>query len=125
MEVDISVMRMIKLFAWEPKVEDQIFQRRQKELRLIAKGPCSCLFKVYSLLNYKPRQDVRNCHTIFAGSASLGSHARNLRYVCKPHYSFTLDTHLTNFEDYGYETGTLWSVTGFTKYFLGADVSSL
>ena len=50
MELDLNVMRMIKLFAWEPKVEDQIFQRRQKELRLIVKGHCSRLFEAHSLL---------------------------------------------------------------------------
>lgn len=31
-------MRMIKLFAWEPKVEKQIADRRETELKLIRRG---------------------------------------------------------------------------------------
>lgn len=31
-------MRMIKLFAWEPRIEAQISSRREKELKLIRKG---------------------------------------------------------------------------------------
>lgn len=35
---DINVMRMIKLFAWEPRIESQIASRRETELKLIRKG---------------------------------------------------------------------------------------
>ena len=35
---DINVIRMIKLFAWEPKVEKQIADKRETELKLIRKG---------------------------------------------------------------------------------------
>lgn len=38
LDADINVMRMIKLFAWEPKVKSQISDRREKELKLIRRG---------------------------------------------------------------------------------------
>lgn len=45
-------MRMIKLFAWEPKVERQIFERRDSELQMVRKGS-TVFLKAISKANSK------------------------------------------------------------------------
>ncbi|KIM77159.1 hypothetical protein PILCRDRAFT_12326 [Piloderma croceum F 1598] len=44
---NLNVMRMIKLFAWEPKVKEQISELREDELRLIKKGRILDLLTMY------------------------------------------------------------------------------
>ena len=41
----MSVIRMIKLFGWEPKVTDQLAKKREDELRFIRK------YKILELVN--------------------------------------------------------------------------
>ena len=41
----MSVIRMIKLFGWEPKVADQIASKREDELSFIRK------YKILELIN--------------------------------------------------------------------------
>ena len=115
--VDMNVMRMIKLFAWESKVRDQIFERRERELRLIKKGDLAlsmagwheykltlCFFCIGRILDLLALY-VRALLPLLAMVVTYATFVRTLR----PH-SILEAWHSFRLADFGDETAAFRSV---------------
>ena len=78
-------MRMIKLFAWEPKVKEQISELREDELRLIKKGAvvASWSYITSILLTSFYRSYTWSFDHVCAGVAPSIGHGYYIRYLCK------------------------------------------
>lgn len=78
-------MRMIKLFAWEPKVKKQISESREDELRLIKKGAVVASWSGITsiLLTWFYRQYTWSFDHVCTGVAPSIGHGCYIRYLCE------------------------------------------